>query len=422
MLIHTTPTLCYNIVNAMLDTNHIKKDFPVFQGKEGEKLVYLDSSATSQTPKRVLDAVFGYYQEYRANIHRGQYKFAERADKAYEDARASVAAFIGADPREIVFTSGATLSSNMLVYSLENSGTFNEGDEIVTTVMEHHSVLVPMQELAKRKKLVLKIVPMTAEKEIDYAEAERLITKKTKLFMFVGVSNVTGTIHDMKRLCDIAKNAGAYSAVDATQAVGHMPVSVRDIGCDFLFFSGHKMCGPTGIGALYGKRTLLEKLTPGIFGGGMIESVTASESHFAPVPHKFEAGTPDISGVIGFGEACRYLSEIGLEKIQKHSAEIVEYALSKLKAAKGVILYCQEDPEKNIGVLSFVVDAVHPHDTAQIFAAMNIATRAGHHCAQPLVSAMGAYAVNRASIYLYSTKEDIDALLAGIKETQETFK
>jgi len=406
----------------MLDTQKIKKDFPIFSSKGGKSLVYLDSSATSQTPKPVLDALCGYYKEYRSNIHRGQYKLAETADKAYEDARAGVAKFIGAETREVIFTAGATLSSNMLVYSLENSGVFSEGDEIVTTIMEHHSVTVPLQELAKRKKLKLRFIPITKERELDYAEAEKIISKKTKLVMFVGVSNVTGTINDMKRICEIAKKAGAYSAIDATQAVGHIPVDVKEIGCDFLFFSGHKMCGPTGVGVLFGRKELLEKIEPGFFGGGMIESVTEEETHFAMVPHKFEAGTPGVAEVIGLSSACAYLSSVGVQKIQKHAEDLTKYGISKLKKMKGVTLYSEEDPKKNIGILSFLVDGVHPHDTAEILSRENIATRAGHHCAQPFVKALGTYAVNRASLYLYSSKEDIDALVEGIQKVQKTFK
>jgi len=406
----------------MLDTEKIKKDFPLFNTEEGKKLVYLDSSATSQTPQVVLDAINEYYTGFRANIHRGQYGMAERADKVYEDAREAVAQFIGAESREVIFTGGATGSANMLVYALENSGIFHSGDEIVTTLMEHHSVTVPMQELAKRKNLTLKFIPVTVSRELDYEAAEKLITKKTKLVMFVGFSNVVGTANDMKRLCAIARNNGAISAVDATQGAGHAPFNVRDIDCDFLFFSGHKMCGPTGVGVLYGKKALLEKIEPGYFGGGMIDTVTEGVTTWAPVPNKFEAGTPNICGVIGLGESVRYLTSVGMDKIEEHLHELLRYGFEELQKVPGVTLYCQEDPKKNIGVISFLVDGVHPHDTAEILSRLHIATRAGHHCAQMLIRALGTFAVNRASLYLYSSKEDIDALIRGIKEVQKTFK
>jgi len=404
----------------MIDSNSIKKDFPIFDHEGG--LIYLDNSGTSQTPKIVLDATLKYYTEYRANIHRGQYPLSQKATVEYEAAREKVAQFIGADTREIIFTSGATASSNMAIYAMENSGFFSEGDEIVTTIMEHHSVLVPMQELAKRKKLVLKIIPMTSEKELDYAEAEKIITNKTKLVAFVGVSNVTGTINDMKRICDIAKSRGAISMIDATQAAGHIPFNVKDIGCDLLFFSGHKMCGPTGIGILYGKKELLNRLAPGAYGGGMVESVSKEEAHYALVPVRFEAGTPDIAGAIGLGAACDYLTNIGMDSAEKHLHSLASYAISELSKTEGVKLFCQEDSEKNVGVVSFLVEGIHPHDTGEILSRSGVAVRAGLHCAEPLVKSMGAFAVVRASFYIYNDTHDIDELVKGIKEAQKIFK
>ena len=419
----------------MLDTETIKKDFPIF-ARENEKttnpaslklrraskLVYLDNSATSQTPSLVVDAEREYYETYRANVARGLYPLSVKATAMYDEARGKVARFISADIREIIFTASATASANMLVYAMENSDIFHEGDEIVTTVMEHHSMLVPLQELAKRKKLKLKIIPMTAERELDYAEAEKLITKKTKLVAFVGVSNVTGTINEMKRLTDLAKSVGAYSIIDATQAVGHIAVDVKAIGCDLLFFSGHKMCGPTGIGVLYGKKELLEKLHPGFFGGGMVEEVIGNDTSFALVPTKFEAGTPNIAGAIGLGIACEYLEKIGMEKIEAHIQELTRTTLVKMAKIKGVTLYSEMNAEKNAGVISFLIDGVHPHDTSEIFARYGIATRAGHHCAQPLVKAMGQFAVTRVSFYLYNSKEDVDELIKGIEEVKKVFE
>lgn len=417
----------------MLNTETIKKDFPIFAGggeknpaslnlRRASKLVYLDNSATSQTPASVVSAENEYYKKYRANVARGLYPLSVKATKEYDDARGSVAKFIGADTREIIFTASATASSNMLVYALENSDFFHEGDEVITTIMEHHSVFVPLQELAKRKKLKLKIIPMTVKRELDYAAAKNLITKKTKLVAFVGVSNVTGTINEMKKLADLARTVGAYSVIDATQAVGHISLDVKTIGCDFLFFSGHKMCGPTGIGILYGRRALLEKLHPGFFGGGMVEEVNCSDASFALVPAKFEAGTPNIAGAIGLRAACEYLEKIGMVKIEKHIREITKYALAKLAKIQGLTLYSEMNAEKNAGVISFLIDGVHPHDTSEILARYGIATRAGHHCAQPLVKAMGEFAVTRASFYFYNSKEDVDELIKGIGEVKKIFK
>lgn len=397
----------------------IKKDFLIFANNPD--LIYLDSSATSQTPEAVIECMTRYYQEYRANTRRGQYTIGEKAEKAYEDARAQVAQFIGGNPREIIFTAGSTASANLLLYALENSKIFKQGDEIVTTIMEHHSLFVPLQKLAERKNLVLRVIPMDENFELNYTSAEKFITKKTKLLAFVGASNVTGTIHDMKRLCDMARKSGAYSLIDATQAIGHIPFDIKKTGCDFLFFSGHKMCGPTGIGVLYGRQEILEKLEPGYYGGGMIEEVTQKEVKFAPLPHKFEAGTPNIAGAIGLGAACEYLNAIGLEKIKDHLTSMIAYALPKLKAIKGVKLYCHHDPKKNIGIISFAVGVLHPHDIGEILSRRNIAIRGGHHCAMPLVTFMGISSLNRASFYLYTSKRDVNALVRGIREAQNFF-
>jgi cysteine desulfurase/selenocysteine lyase len=397
----------------------IKNDFPLFANNP--ELIFLDSSSTSQTPAPVLAAMEEYYRNYRANSRRGQYAISARAENTYESARTDVAAFINAGPREVIFTAGSTASANLAVYTLENSEIFKEGDEIVTTIMEHHSLFIPLQKLAKRKKLVLRIIPMTENLELDYDAAEKLITEKTKLVAFIGVSNVTGTINDMTRLCEMARKVGAYSLVDATQAVGHIPVDVKAIDCDFLFFAGHKMCGPIGIGALYGKQELLEKMEPGFYGGGTIEEVTLEDVRFAPVPHKFEAGTPNIGGAIGLGAACRYLTDIGVENVQEHSEEMAAYAISKLSALPRVKLYAMKDPKKNVGVVSFALDGIHPHDVGEILSRQHVATRGGHHCAQPLLKALGAPSLNRASFYIYTSTGDIDALVRGITEVEKTF-
>ncbi len=397
----------------------LKLNFPLF--KNNPELVYLDSSSTSQTPDGVLEAMDDYYRNYRANTRRGQYPISARAESIYESARKDVAAFIGADQSEIIFTGGATASANLAVYALENSGIFNEGDEIMTTIMEHHSLFIPLQKLAKRKKLVLRIIPINANFELDYEAAEKLASDKTKLVAFVGVSNVTGTINDMARLCALARKTNAYSLVDATQAAGHIPLDVKSIDCDLLFFSGHKMCGPVGIGALYGKKDVLEKLEPGFYGGGTIEEVTVESVRFAPIPHKFEAGTQNIAGAIGFAAACRYLAGIGMEAVRKHTEELTEYAITKLGRVPKVKLYCSKDVKKNAGVVSFTVEGIHPHDVGEILSRKNIATRGGHHCAEPLLNDLGVSSLNRASFYLYTSKEDIDALAEGLSDVQKVF-
>jgi len=397
----------------------IKDDFPVFVNNP--ELVYLDSSSTSQTPETVIHAMDEYYRHYRANSRRGQYAISARAENTYESARTDVATFIGAESREIIFTAGSTASANLIVYTLENSEVFKEGDEIVTTIMEHHSLFIPLQKLAKRNKLILRIIPMKENLELDYDEAEKLINEKTKLVAFIGVSNVTGTINDMARLCEMARKVGAYSLVDATQAAGHMSIDVKKIGCDFLFFAGHKMCGPIGTGVLFGRQELLEKMEPGFYGGGTIEEVTLEEVRFAPVPHKFEAGTPNIGGAIGLGVACKYLTDIGMESIQEYCEEMTKYAVSKLSEVPKVKLFCVKDPKKNVGVVSFIVEGIHPHDVGEILSRLHIATRGGHHCAQPLLQSLGTPSLNRASFYLYTSKEDIDALVKGLTEVQKVF-
>ncbi|MBI2120189.1 MAG: cysteine desulfurase [Parcubacteria group bacterium] len=394
-----------------------KHNFPIFENNP--ELVYLDSSSTSQTPEAVLSVMDEYYRSYRANSRRGQYSISARAESEYEDARKEVAKFIGANVREVIFTGGATASANLIVFALEHSDIFSQGDEIVTTIMEHHSLFIPLQKLAKRKKLTLRIIPVDGNLELDYGAAEKLMNEKTKLVAFVGVSNVTGTINDMARLCALARKFGAYSLVDATQGVGHVPVDVKQIDCDFLFFAGHKMCGPIGTGVLYGREGILEKLEPGFYGGGTVEEVTQDDVRFSPIPHKFEAGTPNIGGAIGLGAACKYLSAIGLEKIQAHSEDLAAYAFSKLGAVSGVKLYSVQDPKKNAGVVSFTVEGIHPHDVGEILSRNNIATRGGHHCAQPLLKALGVTALNRASFYFYTAKEDIDALVLGLVDVRK---
>lgn len=396
----------------------IRKDFPIL--KADGSSAYLDSAATSLTPEPVLEAMNEYYRTYRANIHRGLYKEAERATKEYEDARQEVAQFIGAEKDEVIFTAGATHASNMLCYSLEQADFLEEGDEVVTTFMEHHALLLPLLVLAKRKKLLVRFVPLTAQFSLDYTKAEELITEKTKLVALTLVSNVLGTINNVAEIARLAHRVGACVVVDATAGVGHFPVNVHELDVDFLFFSGHKMCGPTGVGVLYGTKTELSKLRPSFLGGGIIEDVSCTSYELGSGPESFEAGTPNIAGVIGLKSAVEYIQKIGLENIQEHCQKMLEYAYTKIQALEGVTMYTPPLQE-NAGILSFVVDHVHSHDMAEIAGNKGVAVRAGHHCALPLHKELNLVSTTRTSVYLYTTEKDIDALISSIKEAQTIF-
>jgi len=402
-----------------LDINKIKKDFSLF--KTNTDLVYLDSAASSQTPDVVLDAMNEYYKNYRANIHRGLYDLSETASKKYEEARGIVADFLGAASDEIIFTDGATTAINMLVYSLEQSLSWEEGDEIVTSIAEHHSTLIPLQEFAKRKKLTLKHIPTTDTYDLDYEKASELITDKTKLAAIGHASNVLGTVHDIKKISDMAHGVGALVVVDAAKTVGHIEVDIKKLDCDFLYFSGHKMCGPTGIGVLYGKKNVLSTLQPSFFGGGIVEDVDTHKATFRDAPICFEPGTRNIAGAIGLAAAIKYVENTGLRNIHEHIQETLSYAYEKLGSLSGVTIFSQRDIEKNAGIISFIVDRVHPHDIGEILNRDNIAVRAGHHCAQPLMRALGVASVVRVSFYIYNGKEDIDRLVGAIKKAQKIF-
>ena len=414
-----------------MDVKKIKEDFPIFENyrretglpvsKAGADLAFLDSAASSQTPKVVVEAMDDYYFKYRANIHRSLYDIGEKATSRYEEARAVLAKFIGAGEDEVIFTGGATASSNMLIYALERELDLKEGDEILTTVAEHHSNLIPLQELGRRAKLTLKHIPVDENLRLDLNALETLITPKTKIVSVTLSSNVTGEIIDAKRVADAAHKVGAIVVLDATKAAGHMPIDAKALDCDFLFFSGHKMCGPTGIGVLYGKRELLEKMKPSFFGGGMVESADLGEASYTAAPARFEPGTPNIAGAIGLAEAARYLSKIGIEEIKKHSEELVSYAVQKLSAIPGVKILCERAAERNIGIVSFVVDGVHPHDLGEILSRDHVAIRGGHHCAMPFMKELGVSAVNRASFYIYNDEGDIDRLAAGVEKAKKIF-
>lgn len=408
----------------MFNVKKIREDFPIFENykkETGGDLVFLDSAASSQTPRQVVEAMDDYYFKYRSNIHRSSYNIGEEATNRYEEARSLLARFINAETNEMIFTSGATAGSNMLIYALEEMLSFKTGDEVLTTVFEHHSNLLPLQELAKRKGLVFRHFEMTPDFRLDYSALDTLITGKTKIVSVTLASNVLGTINDVRKIADEAHRHGAIIIVDASKAAGHMPIDVKALDCDFLFFSGHKMCGPTGIGILFGKGEILEKMQTASFGGGTVEEVTMDEAIYNSAPFRFEAGTPNIAGVIGFAQAVKYLNNIGIENIQKHTQELVGYAVEKLSTIPGVKLFCENDPKQNAGIVSFVVKNIHPHDVGEILNRDHVAIRGGHHCAMPLMFALGESAVSRASFYIYNDKGDVEALAEGIKKAQEIF-
>ncbi len=405
----------------------IKLDFPLLSREmAGKKLVYLDSTATTQKPQVVLDAELKYYQETNANVHRGLYTLAEDATTQYEQARMKVAEFIGAQYEEVIFTSGTTSSINMAARLLEPL--VKEGDEIVITIMEHHSNFLPWQQLAKRKKCVLKIIPITKEYGLDMAAAQKIITSKTKIVACTYVSNVLGTINAVGEVIEMAKRVGAYTLIDGAQAVPHMMLEVKKLGCDFLAFSGHKMCGPTGIGVLYGKRELLEKLEPVVFGGEMVKEATLHTLSWNELPWKFEAGTPNIAGAIALGTAVAYIQEIFTLQMQEHLGDLTKYALAEMQTLPGLQIIGPrgEEMEKGekierIGVISFTMDCAHPHDIAEILNSHGVCIRAGHHCAMPLHTTLAIPATARVSFYVYNTKEDVDALMRGLRRVVEVF-
>ena len=407
----------------MINADKIRQQFPIlFQEVNDEPLVYLDNAATTQKPKAVLDKLTYYYEHDNANVHRGVHTLAERATKEYEEAREKVRAFINAkETAETLFTRGTTTSLNWVAKSYGDLAV-EAGDEIVISYMEHHSNIIPWQQLAERKGATLKYIEITADGFLDMESAKKQITDKTKIVSIAHVSNVLGVINPVTELAQLAHSHGAVLVVDGAQAVPHMPVDVQAIDADFYAFSGHKMCGPTGIGVLYGKRELLDQMEPVEFGGEMIDFVNLYDSTWKELPWKFEAGTPNIAGAIALGAAIDFLTEIGLEEIHQHEAELVAYVLPKLLAIEGLTVYGPQDPAHHIGVLAFNLDGLHPHDTATALDMEGVAVRAGHHCAQPLLKYLDVPATARASFYLYNTKADADRLIEAILATKEFFQ
>ena len=413
-----------------LEVGRIRKDFPILDRtvRGGQPLVYLDSANTSQKPRQVIDTLSEFYERHNANIHRATHELGEEATEAYEGARLKVAQFIGAtDETEIIFTTNVSEAINLVAYSLGNatiaSGPLGlrEGDEIVITEMEHHSNLVPWQLLCERTGARLRWFGVTADGRLDLSRADELITARTRLVALAHQSNVLGTINPVQEIAARAHAAGALVLVDAAQSVPHGRVDVRGLGADFIGFTSHKMCGPTGIGVLWARRELLEEMPPFLGGGEMIESVWMDRTTFAPPPHKFEAGTMPIAQAVGLGAAIDYLTEVGLDGIREHEHELLRHALPALDEIDGLRILGPTTPEDRGTAVSFTVDGIHPHDLSQVLDDRGVAVRAGHHCAWPLHRALGVQASTRASFYLYNTRAEVDALVDGIRSAKQFF-
>ncbi|GEP86808.1 cysteine desulfurase [Staphylococcus cohnii] len=404
-----------------LNVNEILKDFPILNQKvNNNRLAYLDTTATSQTPTQVIDVIADYYKRYNSNVHRGVHTLGSLATDGYESARETVRRFINAKYfEEIIFTRGTTASINMVAHSYGDAN-ISEGDEIVVTEMEHHANIVPWQQLAKRKRASLKFIPMTDEGELTIENIKATINDNTKIVAITHVSNVLGTINDIKAITDIAHEHGAIVSVDGAQAAPHMDLDMQSLDVDFYSFSGHKMLGPTGIGVLYGKRALLDEMEPVEFGGDMIDFVEKYDASWADLPTKFEAGTPLIAQAIGLAEAIRYIENLGFDAIQAHEHELTTYAYDKMSEIEGIEIY-GPPKDRRAGVITFNMTDVHAHDVATAVDTEGVAVRAGHHCAQPLMKWLNQSSTARASFYIYNTKEDIDQLVQSLNQTKEFF-
>lgn len=415
-----------------LDVAAIREDFPILSRtvRDGRPLVYLDSGATSQKPRRVLDAEREFYERHNAAVHRGAHQLAEEATDAYEMARETIASFIGADPGEVVFTKNATEGINLVAYAMSNAATADDdlrrfqvgpGDEIVVTEMEHHANLVPWQQLCQRTGARLRWFPVTEEGRLDLSEMRELINERTRVVALIHQSNVLGTVNPVAEITARAREVGALVVLDACQSVPHMPVDVADLDVDFLTFSGHKMLGPSGIGVLWGRRELLEAMPPFITGGSMIGVVHMEYSTWAEPPQRFEAGVPMAAQAVGLAAACDYLTEVGMDRVAAHEHALTEYALKHVGAIEGVRIVGPTEAVDRGGAVSFVVDDIHPHDLGQVLDDKGVEVRVGHHCAWPMHRKLGIVASTRASFYLYNTLEDVDALVEAIKAAQTFF-
>ncbi|MFC4411384.1 cysteine desulfurase [Chungangia koreensis] len=400
----------------------IRSYFPILhQEVNGHKLVYLDSAATSQKPVQVIEAVKNYYEFDNSNVHRGVHSLGNRATEKYEGSREKVRKFINAESiQQVIFTRGTTTALNWIASSYGRAN-LKEGDEIVISYMEHHSNIIPWQQLAKATGAVLKYVDLEEDGTISMEKINSTVTENTKIVSIMYVSNVLGTMNPIKEIAKVAHDNGAIMVVDGAQAAPHLKLDVQDLDVDFLAFSGHKMCGPTGIGVLYGKKELLENMDPVEFGGEMIDFVGLYESTWKELPWKFEGGTPIIAGAIGLGAAIDFLEEIGLDEIEKHEKQLAAYAMEKMSVLDGLTIYGPADPEKRAGIVTFNIEGVHPHDLATVLDMNGIAVRAGHHCAQPLMKWLNVSATARASFYIYNTEEEVDMLVEGIRTAKEYF-
>jgi cysteine desulfurase/selenocysteine lyase len=403
------------------DVEAIRADFPILQRcVNGHPLVYLDNAATSQKPRQVIDALVHYYEFTNANVHRGLHTLAEEATEAYESARAKVARFIGAEPESVVFTRNTTEAINLVAYAW-GLANLKSGDRIVLTEMEHHSNIVPWQLIARLTGAQLHYVPFTPEGELDMEALEDALKLEPKLVAIVHVSNVLGTMNPVEEITRKAHAVGAKVLIDGAQAAPHKPVDVSRIGCDFYAFSGHKMLAPTGIGALYARRELLEEMPPFLGGGSMIRRVTHQFSTWADIPTKFEAGTPNIADAIGFGAAVDYLQHVGMEAIRQHEQRLTAEALRLLEAEEDIVVYGPRDPQRRCGLVSFNFKHVHPHDVAQVLDARGIAIRAGHHCCQIIMRRLDVAATARASFYLYNTVEEVHTFVEALDNVRKVF-
>ena len=406
--------------SAEMDIERIKRDFPILAERiHGKRLVYLDNAATSQKPRAVIDAIVHYYDHLNANIHRGVHTLSVRATEAHDEARETVRRFIqAADANEIIFVRGATEAINLVAQTYGRANV-SEGDEVLITAMEHHSNIVPWQMLCEEKRAHLRVAPIDDAGDLELDAFEKLLSPRTRIVAVTHVSNALGTVNPLRKIIQLAHAHDVPVLVDGAQAVPHLPVDVQALGCDFYAFSGHKVYGPTGIGVLYGKEEILAEMPPYQGGGDMISSVTFEKTTYNVVPYKFEAGTPDIAGAIGLGAALEYVSRLGMEKIAAHEHDLLVYATEKVGALPGVRLI--GTASHRAGLLSFVMDGVHPHDLGTILDREGIAIRTGHHCAQPVMERFKIPATARASFAVYNTREDVDALVEGMRKAHEVF-
>jgi cysteine desulfurase / selenocysteine lyase len=407
--------------NEQLDVNKIRKDFPILSMHvHGKKLCYLDNAATTQKPRSVIDSISDYYTSLNSNIHRGVHFLSEAATLEYENARTTIKKFLNAaSEKEIIFTRGTTESINLVAYTFSKAF-LKENDEVIISEMEHHSNIVPWQILAEENKFKIKVVPIDNNGELMIDEFEKLLSPAVKLVSIIYVSNSIGTVNPVKDIIEKAHKKNIPVLIDAAQAVNHFPVDVQYLDCDFLAFSGHKVYGPTGIGILYGKEEWLKKLPPFMGGGDMISKVTFMGTKYNDLPYKFEAGTPDIAGAIGLGKAIEYINGIGLNNIAAYEAGLLEYALLRLSSIEGVKIFGK--PEHRSGVISFIMDDIHPHDIGTFLDFEGVAVRTGHHCTQPIMDKFNIPATSRASFAFYNTMEEIDVLYEAVKKVTEVFR